>query len=316
MTRRAELEVIRGWHNIRPEHHGCVATIGNFDGVHLGHRALIGQLAALGLERAVPTTLVTFEPQPLEFLAGENAPPRLTRLREKLTALRTLPVDRIALLRFDARLCAMPPVEFVESYLVGGLGVRVVVAGDDFRFGYRGEGNFDLLVRLGERHGFDVVRRETCRVRDARVSSSWIRDALANDELEIASELLGRPYAVSGRVAHGDRRGRTIGFPTLNIPIRRYRSALRGVYAVKVAGLGGRELDAVANLGTRPTVDGRLVVLEVHVFDWSGDAYGRNVDVGFVEKIRDERKFDSFDALKTQIGRDSARALQVLQRSS
>ena len=310
--RRVELEVIRGWHNLRPEHHGCVATIGNFDGVHLGHQALIGQLATLGRERAMPTTLVTFEPQPLEFFAGENAPPRLTRLREKLCALRELPLDRVALLRFDARLCAMPPVEFVESFLVAGLGIRVVVAGDDFRFGYRGEGNFDLLVLLGERHGFDVVRRETCCVRGGRVSSSWIRDALANDELRIARELLGRPYAVSGRVARGDRRGRTIGFPTLNIPIRRHRSALRGVYAVKVAGLEERELGAVANLGTRPTVDGRVVVLEVHIFDWSGDVYGRCVEVDFIERIRDERKFDSFDALKAQIGCDSARAREIL----
>jgi riboflavin kinase/FMN adenylyltransferase len=308
------LEVIRGGHNIRPEHHGCVATIGNFDGVHLGHRALIGQLAALGRERAVPTTLVTFEPQPQEFFAGENAPPRLTRLREKLSALRALPLDRVALLRFDARLCAMSPVEFVESFLVAGLGVQVVVAGDDFRFGYRGEGNFDLLVSLGERHGFDVVRRETCCVRGGRVSSSWIRDALANDEIAIARELLGRPYAVSGRVARGEQRGRTIGFPTLNIPIRRYRSALRGVYAVRVAGLEERELAAVANLGTRPTVDGRGVVLEVHVFDWIGDAYGRCVDVSFVAKIRDERKFDTFDALKLQIGRDSDRAREMLGR--
>ena len=308
------MEVIRGWHNVRPEHHGCVATIGNFDGVHLGHRALIDQLAALGRDRGAPTTLVTFEPQPLEFFAGENAPPRLTRLREKLTALHALPLDRVALLRFDARLCAMSPVEFVESFLVAGLGVRVVVAGGDFRFGYRGEGNFDLLLALGERHGFEVVRRETCRVRGGRVSSSWIRDALANDELEIARELLGRPYTVSGRVAHGDRRGRTIGFPTLNIAIARRRPALRGVYAVRVAGLEPRALDGVANLGTRPTVDGSGVVLEVHVFDWSGDAYGRCIDVGFVAKIRDERKFDSFEALKNRIGRDSARAREILGR--
>ena len=308
------MEVIRGWHNVRPEHHGCVATIGNFDGVHLGHRALIDQLAALGRDRDAPTTLVTFEPQPLEFFAGENAPPRLTRLREKLTALHALPLDRVALLRFDARLCAMSPVEFVESFLVAGLGVRVVVAGGDFRFGYRGEGNFDLLLALGERHGFEVVRRETCRVRGGRVSSSWIRDALANDELEIARELLGRPYTVSGRVARGDRRGRTIGFPTLNIAIARRRPALRGVYAVRVAGLESRALDGVANLGTRPTVDGSGVVLEVHVFDWSGDAYGRCIDVGFVAKIRDERKFDSFEALKNRIGRDSARAREILGR--
>ena len=308
------MEVIRGWHNVRPEHHGCVATIGNFDGVHLGHRALIDQLAALGRDRGAPTTLVTFEPQPLEFFAGENAPPRLTRLREKLTALHALPLDRVALLRFDARLCAMSPVEFVESFLVAGLGVRVVVAGGDFRFGYRGEGNFDLLLALGERHGFEVVRRETCRVRGGRVSSSWIRDALANDELEIARELLGRPYTVSGRVARGDRRGRTIGFPTLNIAIARRRPALRGVYAVRVAGLEPRALDGVANLGTRPTVDGSGVVLEVHVFDWSGDAYGRCIDVGFVAKIRDERKFDSLEALKSRIGRDSARAREILGR--
>ena len=310
------MEVIRGWHNVRPEHHGCVATVGNFDGVHLGHRALIGQLASLGRERALPTALVTFEPQPLEFFAGENAPPRLTRLREKLTALRALPLDRVALLRFDARLCAMSPVEFVESFLVAGLGVRAVVAGDDFRFGYRGGGNFDLLVSLGERRGFEVVKRETCCVRGGRVSSSWIRDALANDELDIARELLGRPYTVGGRVARGDRRGRTIGFPTLNIAFRRRRPALRGVYAVTVTGLDDRKLDAVANLGSRPTVDGRGVMLEVHVFDWSGDVYGRCVDVSFVAKIRDERKFESFDALRVQIGRDSARARAILGRSA
>ena len=315
-TEGIALEVIRGRHSIRPEHHGCVATIGNFDGVHLGHQALIGQLAMLGRERAAPTTLVTFEPQPQEFFARENAPPRLTRLREKLSALRALPLDRVALLRFDARLCAMSPVEFVESFLVAGLGVQVVVAGDDFRFGYRGEGNFDLLVSLGEQHGFEVVRRETCLVRGGRVSSSWIRDALANDEIEIARELLGRPCTVSGRVVRGDRRGRTIGFPTLNIPIRRYRPALRGVYAVRVAGLGARELDAVANLGTRPTVGGREVVLEVHVFDWRGDAYGQRVAVSFLAKIRDERRFDTFDALKAQIGRDSARARAMLGPST
>ena len=309
------MDIIRGWHNVRPEHHGCAVTIGNFDGVHLGHRALIGQLAALGRERAVPAVLVTFEPQPQEFFAGENAPPRLTRLREKLAALRTLPVDRVALLRFDARLCAMSPVEFVESFLVARLGVRVVVTGDDFRFGHRGGGNLDLLVSLGERHGFEVVRRETCLVNGGRVSSSWIRDALANDELDIARELLGRPYAVGGRVARGEQRGRTIGFPTLNIAVRRRRPALGGVYAVRVAGLdAARELDAVANLGTRPTVDGSGVVLEVHVFDWSGDAYGRCVEVSFVAKIRDERKFESFGALKAQIDRDSARAREILGR--
>ena len=308
------MEVIRGRHNVKPGRHGCVATIGSFDGVHLGHRALIEQLAALGRERAVPATLVTFEPQPQEFFAGGDAPARLTRLREKLGALGATPLDRVALLRFDARLSAMSPVEFVESFLVAGLGVRVVVAGDDFRFGHGGEGNFDLLASLGERHGFDVVGHATFNARGGRVSSSRIRDALAGGELEVARELLGRRYTMSGRVVHGDRRGRTIGFPTLNVPSRRHRTALRGVYAVRVAGLEGRELDAVANLGTRPTVGGDGVVLEAHVFDWSGDAYGRHVEVGFVAKIRDERKFESFEALKAQIGRDGARARKILGR--
>ena len=308
------MEVIRGWHNVKPGHHGCVATIGNFDGVHLGHRTLIEQLAALGRERAVPATLVTFEPQPQEFFAGGDAPPRLTRLREKLCALGATPLDRVALLRFDARLSTMPPVEFVESFLVAGLGVRAVVAGDDFRFGHGGEGNFDLLVSLGERYGFDVVARATFNARGGRVSSSRIRGALASGELEVARDLLGRRYTMGGRVVRGDRRGRTIGFPTLNVPSRRHRTALRGVYAVRVAGLEDRELDAVANLGTRPTVGGDGMVLEAHVFDWSGDAYGRHVEVGFVAKIRDERKFESFGALKAQIGRDGARARAILGR--
>lgn len=306
------MEVIRGWHNVRPEHRGCVATIGNFDGVHLGHRALIEQLAALGRERAVPATLVTFEPQPLEFFTGEGAPTRITRLRDKLRALDALPVDRVAVLRFDSALCSMSPVEFVDTFLVGGFGVRAVVAGQDFRFGYRGEGTFDLLSELGERHGFEAIRRETFSVRGGRVSSTLIRDALANDELEIARELLGRSYSLSGRVARGDQRGRTIGFPTLNLPIRRHRPALRGVYAVKISGLDGRDLDGVANIGTRPTIDGHGVVLETHVFDWSGDAYGRYVDVAFVAKIRDERKFDSFDELRDRIAMDADRAREIL----
>ena len=310
------MEVIRGWHNVKPEHHGCVATIGNFDGVHLGHRALIEQLAALGRERAVPTALVTFEPQPQEFFAGGNVPPRLTRLREKLAALGVMPLDRVVLLRFDARLSATSPVEFVESFLVAGLGVRAVVAGEDFRFGYRGEGDFGLLVALGERHGFEVVKRATFSAGGGRVSSSRIRSALATGDLEAARELLGRRYTMSGRVVHGDRRGQTIGFPTLNVPLRRRTTALHGVYAVRVAGLEGRQLDAVANLGTRPTVGGRGMVLEAHVFDWSGDAYGRNVEVGFVAKIRDERKFDSIEALKAWIARDSARAREILGRTA
>ena len=262
------------------------------------------------------TILVTFEPQPQEFFAGENAPPRLTRLREKLGALGAMPLDRVALLRFDALLSAMPPVEFVESFLVAGLGVRAVVAGDDFRFGYRGEGNFDLLASLGERHGFDVVRRATFTVRGGRVSSSWIRDALANGRAG------GRPRAARPPL-YRERQGGAWRsarphhrIPDFEHPFRRHHPALRGIYAVKVAGLQAWTLDAVASLGTRPTVGGRRLVLEVYVFDWNGNAYGRHVDVSFVAKIRDERKFDSLETLKDWIARDAVRAREILGRTA
>ena len=252
------MEVIRGWYNIRPEHHGCVATIGNFDGVHLGHRALIGQLATLGPRTRRPDHPSSRSSRSHRSSSRERTrPPRLTRLREKLNALRTMPLDRVALLRFDARLCAMSPVEFVESFLVAGLGVQVVVAGDDFRFGYRGEGQFRPpgLAGASSMVSTSSGARRVVSAMDG-VSSSWIRDALANDELEIARELLGRPYAVKrqGRACATSGAAPSDFYPEQSrfaATARRWR----GVYAVRVAGLEEQELDAVANIGTRPTVD-------------------------------------------------------------
>ncbi|HHQ41733.1 MAG TPA: bifunctional riboflavin kinase/FAD synthetase [Chromatiales bacterium] len=298
------MELIRGLHNLRPRHRGCVATIGNFDGVHLGHQAVLGQLAEKAEQLGLPTTVVTFEPHPQEWFFPDRAPPRLTRLREKLTALRRYSVDRVLVLRFDARLAAMEAAAFVERILVDGLGVRHLVVGDDFRFGRNRAGDFAFLRAMGARHGFDVVAMHSFRIDGARVSSTRIREALAAGDMDTAEKLLGRPYRMCGRVAHGDRRGRDIGFPTANLHLHRRASPVLGVFAVEVFGVPGEPVPGVANVGVRPTVDGTRALLEVHLLDFEGDLYGRYVQVDFLHKLRDERRFASFEALRAQIRRD------------
>lgn len=298
------MELIRGLHNLRPRHRGCVATIGNFDGVHLGHQAVLGQLAEKAGQLGLPTTVVTFEPHPQEWFFPDRAPPRLTRLREKLTALRRYSVDRVLVLRFDARLAAMEAAAFVERILVRGLGVRHLVVGDDFRFGRNRAGDFAFLRAMGARHGFDVVAMHSFRIEGERVSSTRIRQALAAGDMDTAEKLLGRPYRMCGRVAHGDRRGRGIGFPTANLHLHRRASPVLGVFAVEVFGVPGEPVPGVANVGVRPTVDGTRALLEVHLLDFAGDLYGRYVQVDFLHKLRDERRFASFEALRAQIRRD------------
>ena len=298
------MELIRGLHNLRPRHRGCVATIGNFDGVHLGHQAVLGQLAEKAGQLGLPTTVVTFEPHPQEWFFPDRAPPRLTRLREKLTALRRYSVDRVLVLRFDARLAAMEAAAFVERILVRGLGVRHLVVGDDFRFGRNRAGDFAFLRAMGARHGFDVVAMHSFRIDGERVSSTRIREALAAGDMDTAEKLLGRPYRMCGRVAHGDRRGRGIGFPTANLHLHRRASPVLGVFAVEVFGVPGEPVPGVANVGVRPTVDGTCALLEVHLLDFAGDLYGRYVQVDFLHKLRDERRFASFEALRAQIRRD------------
>ena len=302
------MEIIRGLYNLGPRHRGCVATIGNFDGVHLGHQAVLGQLAERAAELNLPTAVVTFEPQPREFFTHGDAPPRLTRFREKIQALRRYSVDRVICLRFNATLAAMSAAAFIEQLLVDGLAVRYLVVGDDFRFGAARAGDFAMLREAGGRHGFQVVTMHNFNVDGERVSSTRIRAALAAGDFASAEKLLGRPYRMCGRVAYGDARGRELGFPTANIHLHRKSSPLRGVYAVEVFGLDRAPLAGVANVGTRPTVGGLRSQLEVHLLDFSGDIYGRHMHVDFLHKLRDERRFESLDALKGQIREDADQA--------
>jgi riboflavin kinase/FMN adenylyltransferase len=302
------MDLIRGIHNLRPRHRGCAATIGNFDGVHLGHQAVLGQLSERAGELRLPVTVITFEPQPREYFTPEQVPPRLTRLREKVEALRRFGVDRVLCLRFNDHLAGLPPEEFIRIILLEGLGVKYLVVGDDFRFGRGRAGNFDLLERVGASRGFPVVTMHSFSIGGVRVSSTRVREALEAGDLATAESLLGRPYRMSGRVAHGDKRGRTIGFPTANIYLHRTATPVQGVFAVELFGLEGEPVQGVANVGNRPTVDGTRSLLEVHLFDFYREIYGCHVQVEFLHKLRPERRFESFDALKRQIEDDAARA--------
>ena len=310
------MQLIRGLHNLKPEHRGCVATIGNFDGVHLGHQEVFAALREQAVARDVPAVVVTFEPQPMEFFRPDLAPPRLTRMREKLQAIEDCAIDRVMLMEFNRSLAHMSPEQFVERLIVRGLGVHYLLVGDDFRFGKDREGDFRTLTAAATSHGFGLANLDTVAHRDERISSTRIRKALAAGDLHDARACLGRPYQLCGRVAHGDKRGRTIGFPTMNIDLKRRVSPLRGVYAVYVNGLAAMPLAGVANIGTRPTVAGTpRYLLEVHLFDFASKVYGKHVGVEFVERIRDEQKFASFDLLRQQIELDSTRARDILQHA-
>ena len=312
------MELIHGLHNLRSRHRGCVATIGNFDGVHLGHQAVLGQLAERGAELGLPTVVVTFEPHPREFFARGTVPARLTRFREKLQALLRFSVARVVCLRFDQALANMPAAAFIRRLLVEGLAVRYLVVGDDFRFGKGRTGDFAMLRAAGNEHGFQVAAMHTFNVDGMRVSSTRIREALAQDDLVTAEKLLGRPYRMCGRVVHGDERGRAIGFPTANIHLHRDSSPVSGVYAVEVFGLDKEPLAGVANVGTRPTLGGTQSRLEVHLFDVDSDIYGHYIHVDFLHKLRPEQRFASLEELVNQIRKDAmeARAFHEARRTN
>ncbi|GAB4361662.1 MAG: bifunctional riboflavin kinase/FAD synthetase [Gammaproteobacteria bacterium] len=307
------MELIRGHYSLRPEHRGCVATIGKFDGVHLGHQAVLGQVAEKAAELGLPAVVISFEPQPEEFFAPHSAPARLTRLREKLKALSRFAVDRVLCLRFNQRLASVSAEAFIQEILIDGLDVRYLVVGDDFRFGHGRRGDFAMLEAVGEQRGFAVARMHTVYIDGERVSSTRIRNALAVGDLEEAQKLLGRPYRISGRVVHGDKRGRSIGFPTANIRLQHKVLPLSGVYAVEVFGLEHEPYIGVANIGTRPTVNGQQPLLEVNLFGFEGDLYHRYIHVDFVHKLRDEKRFDSLEALKAQIAADADAARDFFQ---
>jgi len=284
---------------------GCVVTIGNFDGVHLGHRAVIERLAAEGRRLNLPVCVVLFEPQPREFFDPVNAPPRLMRLREKVDRLSELPVDHTLILRFNRALANQTPESFIEDILIRALGVRYLVIGDDFRFGQRRAGDFNLLKSYGARHGFEVADTASVLIGGERVSSTLIREALLEGDLDRAARLLGKPYEVCGRVIHGQKRGREIGFPTANLLMQRKNTPVQGVFAVTMRGLTAQPLPGVANVGIRPTVSGDPTpLLETHLLDFSGDLYGKRVEVEFHRKLRDEQRFSGLDSLRAQIELD------------
>lgn len=295
------MQLIRGLANLAPHHRAGVVTIGNFDGVHLGHQAVIRQVHAQARELGCHALVMLFEPQPQEFFQPALAPARLTRFGEKLTALMRCGVEAVLCLRFDARFASLSAQGFIAQVLVDALAVRHVVIGDDFRFGRNRQGDFALLKRVGEAQGFGVSPMASFVVDAARVSSTRVRQALAAGDFALAERLLGRPYDMQGRVIHGDKRGRTIGVPTINVPLRRRVSPLRGVYVVEVAGLQPDRVSGIANIGTRPTIDGARELLEVHLFDFAGEVYGRRVRVRFLHKLRDEQRFASFEELRRQI---------------
>lgn len=298
------MEFIRGLYNLKPRHRGCVASIGNYDGVHLGHQAVVGQLAEQRSRHGASATIITFEPQPQEYFSPEHAPPRLMRLRDKVEALGQYGVDRILCLRFNRKLSELTAEAFVEQILVHGLGVKSMTVGDDFRFGKDRRGDFAMLERAGRTHGFEVVHTRTYDLDGGRVSSTRVRDALAAGDLDTVQRLLGRRFHICGRIAHGDQRGREWGFPTANVYLGRLRPPVVGVFAVEVHGLTPGPLPGAAYLGTRPTMAGTYPLLEVYLFDFHRQVYGSRVFVEFVSKIRGDQHFSSVDELREQISSD------------
>lgn len=303
------MRLIHGLHPHAAFARGSVVTIGNFDGVHVGHQRMLEALAAEGRERRLPVVVIVFEPQPLELFMPDQAPPRLTRLREKAMQFGRLPVDFIQLLRFDRALADLAPDAFIRRVLIEQLNAKLLVVGDDFRFGKARSGDFRTLVAAGAAQGFEVRDTASVCVDGDRVSSTLVRQLLADGDLAGAARMLGRPYSICGRVLPGDQRGRTIGFPTANIAMARKNAPLEGVFAVTMRGLEPAPWPGVANIGIRPTVQGvPKLLLETHLLDFHGDLYGRRVEVLFHRKLRDERKFADLAALKAQIGRDVAAA--------
>lgn len=302
------MQLVLGLHNLHADPRGCVATIGNFDGVHRGHQVILQRLRERAAQLGLPSCVVLFEPQPREFFAPEAAPPRLSRLRDKIELLAQAGVDRVVCLAFNQRLRELSAEGFVSRVLIQGLGVRHLEVGDDFRFGCDRAGDFAFLLKAAERAGFSLEKAATLEIDGRRVSSTWLREALAQGDFAMAERLLGRGFAISGRVLHGKKLGRQLGTPTANLQLKRRNIPLQGVYLVSTR-LDGQDYAGVANIGWRPTVDSDgQAHLEVHLLDFAGDLYGRRLTVVFHHKLRDEQRFASLEALKTAIDADIAAA--------
>ncbi|MEH6550493.1 MAG: bifunctional riboflavin kinase/FAD synthetase [Pseudomonadales bacterium] len=300
------MELIRGLHNLRPHHRGCVGTVGAFDGVHRGHQALFDSLIETGRELNLPTVAICFEPLPREYFFPSDSPARLMSFREKFVALQALGLDRVLRIRFTDTFRAMRAEEFIKQVFVDGLGIRHIVVGDDLRFGAGRKGDANVLRAAGKDFGFAVEDTASVVSGDERISSSRIRNCLEQADFSTAEELLGRPFSLTGKVVYGRQLGRTLGVPTANMEMHRFRAPLDGVYAVEVP-INGRLHRGVANVGTRPTIGDRTTaILEVHLLDYSGNLYGKTIDVVFKHRLRNEQKFDSIEVLRNTIHNDIA----------
>lgn len=310
------MQLLRGLHNPGLNGGQSVATIGNFDGVHRGHQAILDQLRQQSSRLGLPSVVVLFEPQPLEFFQPELAPPRLMSLREKFEVLAQQGIDYLCCLKFDAALSRLSAQAFIERVLLQQLGIRHLVVGDDFRFGDGRTGDFRFLQAVGQQSGFTVEHTATLMDAGARISSTRIRKALAQADFASAAQMLGRPYQISGKVVHGAKLGRTLGFPTANIALARSRVALSGVFLVQVSDAAGASFYGVANVGTKPTVAGQSASLEVHLFDCASDLYGQRLRVRFLQKLRDEQRFASLAALQQQIALDAAQGRSLINTNA
>ena len=308
---RPGMQLIRGVTGFRGHSAGCALTIGTYDGIHLGHQALIARLREHAVRLGTASVLLTFEPTPREYLLPSDPPARLTSLRERWRILCALGVDYLWLLRFGEALRNLSAEDFAQL-LVRELEPRIVVVGHDFRFARRGEATATVLAEAGQRLGFGVEVLPAVALDGERVSSSGVRAALARSDFDSARRWLGRPWLMRGRVQPGRSLGVQLGFPTANVPLERRRSPVAGIFAVRVRGAGNGERNGVASLGTRPTIGGTEALLEAHVFDFEGDLYGREIEVEFVARLRDEERFASLEALSRQMELDAAEARRIL----
>jgi riboflavin kinase/FMN adenylyltransferase len=306
------VELIRGLENLRPHHRGCVVTVGGFDGLHLGHQALIRRLQAEAQRLGRPTMFVSFEPMPREFLAPHAPPARLTSLRERWHLLKGMQIANVLVLRFGEDLRRLSGEEFAQL-LARDLAAVSVVVGHDFRFGRNGEMSAVELAAGKARYGYAVDVMEPMIIDGERVSSSGVRQALGRGDFAQAGRWLGRPYSMIGRVVHGSHLGRKLGFATANIRLHRKRAPIAGIFAVRIKGAAGKALPGVASLGTRPTVGGTEPLLEAHVFDFAGDLYGREIEVEFVAKLREEEHFADLATLTRQMHIDAGQARHILE---
>jgi len=304
------MQLIRSIYSHQRDRSGAVATIGNFDGVHLGHQVVIKKITQHAHTLNLPTMVITFEPSAKEFFLKQKSPARLTNFREKFSLINSFGIDQFVCLKFNYALASMPAESFIQKILVDTLHIKHLTVGDNFRFGKDRKGDFKLLQNFAKKFDFQVENTESFTSNGKRVSSTLIREFLSQGNLDQAKKMLGRKYSMSGRVIHGDEKGRTIGFPTANIPFKHNKCAIKGVFAVKVSMTDGSEFHGVANIGNRPTVGGTRTQLEVHIFQLSQDLYGKFLKVTFCKKLRDEKKFDSFEELKKQIEQDSQSAQQ------